>query len=337
MRCSLITLTGSRVNRKKIMVLPSALFNGFEGSRRGTPSMYNHDHHRPLGWMLPKALVFDSNNTRLMGQIVIPSSKAEVNEITELVYRYLNDQLIPDDIKKNNLLNLLSNKVKDSVKIYNIGQATVALGDKIVRLEYPELFKNEDSDGLISCKHLQYIGSGVFKHKNILVFASRNFRRSCSIFNNFNEEFLHYYFNLNGDFEKKIAIDDSTIGLPDSLLIPMELDYWWGPKFEDDIMNIPDGVTRHTAITHGLNIILGIDFTDFRWYLNKEKKKVFECEEVLNIPSMGIGSDKYGCKYCHAMFTDSKTCIHMDGAIRVYNNHEIRSGFGKLDRELRWT
>lgn len=354
MKSSFVVMTTSSVNLKKIVIPPSVIFDGYAQTREGYPSLISHDFHRPIGWTLPVGLVFDCNYTRLIGQMITPSTREESESINQKINFYINKQLEPKEESKDKIRNLLHALKIDEVEIQTIGQATVAIGDKILRKKYPELFEGEDDDGLISFKNLNYMGNGVFKYKDILLFASRKFRRSASIINNFNEDFLDYYCQLEGSFEKRIAIDDCTIGLPESLSTPVELDYWWGPKFDDDIMSIQDGVTRHEMISDATKLLLGIEYTDFRWYTNKEHKKVFECEEVLNIPTFGLGIDKYGFKYCHAIFCSSDLCEHVDGAIRIYSEEKasqrkdtdiVKAGKdtkyekmwrldGKIDREI---
>ena len=323
MQSNLIVLTGSGVNRKNIVIPSGALFHGFENAKKGTPSFLNHDYHRLIGWVTPISLVINQGLSLLIGSTFFPETREECEIINDRAINYLSEHLYVDEEVKNSFL--VSLKSRHNVEeVINIGTAIIAIGKNILRIEYPELFLNEDEDGLIGIDILKHEHGGIFSYKDILVFPNKKFRRSCSLRNNLNEEFLTYYSNIRGNFSKKISIDDSIIGLKSSLTYAVELDFWWGPKFSKDIMTIEDGVTRHGAdIESGLRNIIGIDYVDFRWSTNKEDKKVFECEEVVNIPSYGISEERYGCKYTHAIFPQSSICEHVDGAIRIYSDIEL--------------
>jgi hypothetical protein len=101
-----------------------------------------------------------------------------------------------------------------------------------------------------------------------------------------------------------------------------ELQYWFGPHFTDDISSMPLGVTRHEA-SDDERYFAGVSRTEFWWYEQKGAR-TFECEELQNIPSYGIGGSEFGCRFAHSITADDhKTFQHIDGAIRLYDESSM--------------
>ena len=61
------------------------------------------------------------------------------------------------------------------------------------------------------------------------------------------------------------------------------------------------------------------------WYKIRDGEGIFQIEEVNEEQSLGIGTDKFGCRYSHAIVDLSNNKFnHLDGAVRTYSTDEIR-------------
>ncbi|WP_157602317.1 hypothetical protein [Sphingomonas sp. PR090111-T3T-6A] len=117
------------------------------------------------------------------------------------------------------------------------------------------------------------------------------------------------------------------VGHPASARETMELEYWHGPQYSDDIAAIPSGVTEHKS-SDGERHYSGIDKTQLWWKApevrpggnNERIVRTFEVEELVEDPSHGLGGGAYGCRYGHAEYDlNAKAVSHFDGAIRAYD------------------
>lgn len=324
-----VVLTGSGVNKKGDMLPVDVLFNTLEFACEGVPSFINHDYHKLYGWIVPGSLIFNDHSTLLWGKCFIPDNYEEKRYIASIASEHIKSKMTVEDEDKISIINKFK-KSRDFIQeIINIGTSVVAYGDKILRIEHPELFNAEDEDGLIPIDYLYYEGHGIFSYKEHLIFPSCHFRKSSSNLNSLNEEFLNFFVNGFDAERKLIAIDDTIIGLKSTLLRSVELDYWWGPKFKKNINEIEDGVTRHVVPEESpLRKMLGVEYVDFRWSTNKESSRVFECEEVVFEQTYGISNkEAYCCKYMHSIFAKDESCVHVDGAVRSYSDTELLKRF----------
>jgi hypothetical protein len=122
----------------------------------------------------------------------------------------------------------------------------------------------------------------------------------------------------NEDVTLKIALDWDIIGYAPTFLQAMELEFWFGPKYNDDITNIKPGLTKYNCSDFEKNYY-EVSSTEFYWKNNKQLKE-FELEELReeNAPAL---EDFFGCRYVHSIYDTSKnTFIHFDGAIRGYSS-----------------
>jgi hypothetical protein len=120
----------------------------------------------------------------------------------------------------------------------------------------------------------------------------------------------------------RIAIDKNLIGLSETYRGVLEFDYWWGPKFNNDISSIPNEVTRYESNEEQkfFSSVLGTEF----WWKTDENEKTLEIEEIREQPSLGIDKDSYGCRYIHSIYDNDKSeFIHFDSAIRLYSDEQI--------------
>lgn len=166
-----------------------------------------------------------------------------------------------------------------------------------------------------------------------MIFAHRFFRRSLSHRNKFNEYFLSSFDKTvakNSHLVPRLRLDPDIIGHPETVTNLLELEYWWGPHFNDDISLIPNGVTEHKA-SERTRYFEGIDRTQIWWKspetrLNssiEDRYRTFEIEELIENSSGGLPDEQYGCRYAHAEYSIGTSSItHFDGAIRAYPQDE---------------
>lgn len=317
---NLFPLAGTGPNRKNVCIGTQTLYNIFLSSRHGTPSYINHDYHRLLGWMIPSCIIVNGGTSILYGCLFKPTNKEEQKDLERIASNYMQNVYAVSKHAEDNFLSSLKccEKVKE---IRNIDTSLIAIGSNIVYEEFPELAKKVDKDGLIDTSILKYLGEGVFEYEGKLLYPDKRFRRSCSWANNLNLEFLEYFMNIESPNNKrKIALDSDIIGDRSTLRLSLEMDYWHGPKFNDDIMLIQAGVTKYVLREDSpIRYMHGIDSMEFRWSENGEKKKVFECEELPSWGAPGLGQEEYAAKYMHGIFPTSEECEHVDGAIREYD------------------
>lgn len=298
---NLFPIAGTGPNMKNVRIDTKALYNAFVNSRYGVPSYINHDYHRPFGWVIPSFLMVNEGVSRLYGWFFSPANREEAEDLQRRVSSYMKKAYAIDRYTENKFVSSL--KCREKVEsIRKIDTSLIAIGYNIVYEEFPELEKKVDKDGIIDVSIFNYLGRGVFEYKGKLLYPDRRFRRSCSLNNNLNSEFLEYFMKIDiADNKKKIALDLDTIGDMSTLCQSLEMDYWHGPKFNDDIMTIQDGVTKHVLREDSpVRHINGIASMEFRWSVNGEKKKVFECEELPSIEALGLGQEEYGQSTCMA-------------------------------------
>ncbi|MEA4967861.1 MAG: hypothetical protein VB048_07070 [Bacteroidaceae bacterium] len=294
----------------------------------GVPTCLGHDIHRIAGWTLPIGLYMKPGLNLALGKCLIPESDEEQKQLCilhskELSYR--NKKLCEQDIVE--FKKIISDKITE--KAENIYSSAVCIYDiGIINRVFPNLYKNIDEDGLINISQLfkdfVYIGGGIFKNKSseILVFVHRYFRKSLSIFNSINHFFIDELIKEADNINIKIALDFDLIGYAKTYSQTIELEYWYGPKFNDDVSKIPSGVTVHSADEYS-KYLDGIDKTEFFWKKESDMQTL-EIEEIRNIPSFWVEKDSWGCRYIHSIYDDlAKSFIHFDGAIRMYTTDEM--------------
>lgn len=342
-----------QINKSGFRILASALMSAEEshhserlitGLPTGLPVHIQHDMHRPYGWSQVLGLFIDSKMVRVVGVIEEAETEQEKIQLTQLASHFWeshhnkdSDTLKRDLLERANLLEL--NEFDKFLKM----EAYVLSRKAVASSLYPELFNISsefvDKDGLTDyktlCQSMKQVQPGVFldKKHNLLLFAHRFFRRSLSPRNKFNEYFLSIFDKTvaeNPHVVPRLRLDPDLIGHPDTITHLLELEYWWGPHFNDDISLIPNGVTEHKA-SDRTRYFEGIDRTQIWWKapetrLNSNtevKYRTFEVEELIENLSGGLLDDQYGCRYAHAEYSiDTSAITHFDGAIRAYAQDE---------------
>ena len=310
-----------------------------KGAAFGLPVHMQHDMHRLIGWSRSLGLYIDSEMVRVLGMIEEPETAQEKAELQARVERYweqyhrdgadfFRDELIaraaPADISNARFLQM------EAVAIARQGIAAEL---------YPDLFTPGqglvDKDGLTDYRDLLQrmtkVGPGIFRDpdRDLLLFAHRFFRRSLSHRNKLNSYFLQSFDTTaedSSDLRVRLKLDPDLLGHPASARGLIELEYWRGPLYDDDIAAIPPGVAEHKA-DERMRLYHGIDRTQVWWKAPEHRHvegrsvdfRTFEVEELIENPSGGLMDDHFGCRYAHAEFSADEAAItHFDGAIRAY-------------------
>lgn len=294
----------------------------------GIPNFINHDMHRPFSWSRIHGLSIDNTKIGLFGEISIPETKIEkrlVHNLTQIYLRKTVFNITHED--KDKLKTLIGESVySENIKFIR-GECITAFDTNIALKKFPELFGDYENDkrSLVDLSTLDCIAPGVFLYNDLLVFAHRYFRRSLSPLNNLNTPLLKQLQTLssNKDLDVKILLDPHSLGLPGSYLEPVELDYWWGPKFDDSLKDISNGVSTH-ATSKDESFFNGISKTEFWWH-EQNGIKSLECEETRDIPSAEMLELGTGRNMTPLVGPNSTT--------RPINQHQVVSeGIGQLFR-----
>jgi len=349
MRCDLAVFNNDQVNLDLMRCPASELMKAEEyhqrecqprGLRPGMPVNMQHDMHRLVGWTRPIGLYADSQMVRVMGLVEQPDSEQEKADLLARAeeywrhHHYDGTALFRDDL----VARAAPASLSDACFLYL--EAAVVKRAGIAAELYPDLYApggaSVDRDGLTNYRRLldrvKELQPGVFHDsgRNLLLFAHSFFRRSLSHRNKLNSYFLQSFVakaNKNCNLEVRLRLDPDIVGHPDSLQDSIELEYWRGPMYSDDIASIPNGVTEHKADERSRKFE-GIDRTHV-WWKSPESRQVgggevveyrtFEVEELIENPSEGLGEHQFGCRYAHAEFSVAEAAItHFDGAIRAY-------------------
>lgn len=290
----------------------------------GTPMHRSHDRHRVDGWSRPLGLHLEPGLARLTGVCGFPEEQKEANALEAATQSYHARNLAMYVQPHLQALREQLADVLDGSEIPTHLEAVAFQSEGLAARVFPALFEQADDDGLILMRLLDPIAPGVFRRGELLLFASHYLRRSLSRLNTLNEPFLSRLQPLAADerLTVKIRLDRDAVGLASTFQQPLEFAHWWGPHFDDDLQSIPIGLTRHQA-SETQQFFSGIDHADFWWHA-QNGLKTLECEEVLDIPSLGVGNDVYGCRYAHSIVDEQTDLpIHLDGAIRMYGEEAM--------------
>lgn len=341
---SFISVFNSSARNKANMIFSlGALESSLDQSwKYGLPSCISHDFHRPFAWSKGLALHFEPGLVRLVGITIIPETDSESKTIGNIHNAYVSHMLdeeyspFEDDLKAS-LRPFMTENAKPSLI-----KCAAIQDENIARKVFQEEFEQADKDDLIPIRLLNPIAPGVYEKNGLLVFAHRYFRRSLSHINSLNDPFLELLqqIAINESLDVKIKLDSDVIGWSKAFLPSIELEYWWGPHFTDDLSNLQLGVTRHNADKQ-LQYFHGISGVDFWWHAQNDNYTL-ECEEIRDLPTLGMGKDAFGCRYVHSMLNDeNKTPVHMDGAIRLYGEEamlsRIETDISKAGRHTNYT
>lgn len=298
--------------------------------RSGTICNLGHDVTRPFGWMHPISLFYEPQITKLMGLLQVPETETEAKHFANARVEYLQAEQQQQCLPYEGILReRLGGNLTDSGVTIDAGCAAF-FDDGLAQKQFPEVFDLESEDGLVNVGEMKHLGGGVFDVNGLELFAHRFFRRSFSILNTINQQFFAALEEISRrGIEVWLALDHDLVGWSESYRPYIELEYWWGPQFSDDLSSITPGLTRHGS-TEFERYYAGISATEF-WWQSRKGEHILEIEELRDVPQSTDGAD-YGCRYIHCIVNeDSKSVVHMDGAVRNYPEaHMIR----RLDQKI---
>lgn len=305
-----------------------------DGWQKGTPSFINHDRTKLAGWVNLSSLYFEPGMLRTTNVMYIPENETEKANLNNGMIKYfeqLESKVYTQQIRE--LETKLDGYLTKDYKVYTSGCVGI-IDKKIVIKLFPELFDNKDKHGLIDARLLQPILPGIYQYKGFLIFAHQCFRRSFSRLNTLNDAFFEKFNRLrsNSQISMKLAIDIDLIGLSGTEQRELEFQYWWGPKFNNGLSQIPIGLSRYENDSYN-RVFNSIRSTEFLWY-EQDDIKTLECEEITDVSNLTDenNEENYGCRYVHSMLSkDNEDVMHLDGAIRVYDTEKM---LNRLDLSL---
>lgn len=299
----------------------------------GIPQFIGHDHHRLIGWVVPLSVHLQPGLGRLTALIQSP----ETVEEEQAVLRAYNQHIAR---RTENVLRPARQELQNRLKDFLQGEPEEAVANCAALVQsglatraFSDIFGEHDKDGLISLRELNPVSPGVFERGGLLFFAHPFLRRSLSRLNTLNSQFLSKLFGLTtqDNLKVRIALDPDMVGLSTTLQGYEELQFWFGPHFNDDLSKIPLGVSRHES-SETDRFFSGVSRTEFWWYEQKGIR-TFECEELQDIPALAVGSGKFGCRFVHSLVgSDGRGIQHADGAVRVYDEAAM---LRRLDVDLK--
>lgn len=298
----------------------------------GTPMHRNHDQHRVDGWSRPLGLHLEPGLARLTGLCCLPETQDEAESLERFTQSYLRRQIaewvLPHMSTLREHVGEFLNGDEQPIFVNAAAFESTGLAERT----FPRIFEQRDDDGLVPMGLLNSEMPGVYRIGELVLFASPYLRRSLSRLNTLNEALLSrlQQATTNPDLTVKVRLDPDVVGLASTLQASLEFAHWWGPHFADDLGSIPTGVARYEA-DERQRFFSGIHHTDFWWH-EQNDLKTLECEEVIDIPSLGVGRDVWGCRYIHSI-VDPKSELpnHLDGAIRMYDEDRM---IQRLDADL---
>ncbi|MEN3111705.1 hypothetical protein ACFONG_07440 [Uliginosibacterium paludis] len=293
--------------------------------------------HRLIGWTYTLGHLIDGSMVRAIGITDVVETDQEKADLAARTAKYWDwvRESGGGEFKKE-LLQKLASVSLDGATYERVEAYAVARPGLAAEL-YPELFAGEavDKDGLTDyrtlTKRLKRVQPGVFEdsERGLVLFAHRYFRRSLSHRNKLNEYFLQGFDQTTRELPSvipRLRLDPDLVGHAGSVLPMIELEYWHGPKFTDDIASIPPGASLHKADGRTREYE-GVDRTHFWWKSPETRRepegeltyRTFEVEELVEDQSPGLPDGMYGCRYAHAEYSPAASVItHFDGAIRAY-------------------
>ena len=329
------------LNRKNHFIPFETMVNAYdEAWEKGGPTNINHDSTKFAGWTYLSGIYMEPGKAYLTHEVHVPENDYEYRNLLEKNTKYLEQVYYYSKIDQfNELQSMLGECLSKDAKPALVN--CVAFEDKNIVLKiFPELESNIHK-GLIDLKLLEPVLPGIYRRGQYILFAHRYFRRSYSMLNSLNDSFLERFDKLiDSDLKVQIALDLDMIGLYGTEQMEAEYQYWWGPKFDDDLSKIPFGVTKYKN-EHYDHVFSNIDFTEFGWYV-QDGRQTFECEEVNVCPNIRNKEEVYGCRFVHSMLNpNSNLPNHLDGAVRAYTEEKmlirLDSNIAQSERDTEYT
>jgi hypothetical protein len=330
MKTHVAVMASDALNLRNMRADTGSLYSAIDKTfARGLPQLISHDRHRLAGWTVPSALHFVPGLTRLLANIYQPDTDEDRDVVLRFAARHASAEFIDISAEsRQRIEQVLSANLSGDERPWNVG-AHALKSTGLARRSFPDLFALEDKDGLVPLNELEMIRPGVFKLGELCLFAHPYLRRSESAMNQFNAELLYTLEELKPlpSVRVRIRLDPDMVGLADTASFPVELDYWYGPKFDEDLSSITSGVAAYTA-DETQRFFHQLSRTEFWWQRRKNDllnrgEMILEAEELRDSES-GTGQDMFRCRYVHSVIDEqTRTIEHLDGAIRAYDDAEM--------------
>lgn len=334
MKSQIIVGSSNQINKKGFCFSIGSLEQTvFENCEFGVPQLVEHDQHRTVGQTIPFGLYIQPNLVRQLSKSLLATTKNDFPYLRTMQLKFRNNKFNSDEFtnktrilkEKFNLLDI--NEI--AIKNY---KGIIGYANGLLYKLYPYLRELRDKDGLINLeellKNFNYIGNGALKNQKdgFIIFCHSFFRRNLSRENYFHTPFLNSFFSLKNqdNITLKIALDEDCVTSYDLYDEYLELDYWFGPVYNDNIAQLPYQVTRYES-NDNQKFFSQVSGMDFWWKAEKDPNlKTLEAEEIREKPTLGVGETSYGCRYVHSIYDISLDKFeHFDGAIRMYDEEKI--------------
>lgn len=249
----------------------------------------------------------------------------------------LESNLLKHEDSITSFKNLFEKTLPNSEKIqYEYHDATGVIASYPNILFYLNPNLNLDKEGLFSWRTLnqQYIKKhyipGFLYHESYMVMPSRYFRRGYNQYANYSPSLTRLLWQNDFDqIDFSIALDPNMVRVNVDDTILMELDTWYGPKFQKDISSMKNGLSKLKPPSNLNEFALGFFFAN-NYSLDVKCSSYssiieFEIEEV-KIEKVRIeikGKSYYPARYVHAEYDiTAESFRHFDGAIHLYSEEE---------------
>lgn len=196
-----------------------------------------------------------------------------------------------------------------------------------VRKDKEELVKVELLDNLF--RRERFV-TGFYFDQDYMIMAHPFFRRGFYEKNNYAPRFIELFWAFKKpDIESFISLDFDRVRINLDSTMYMELDTWFGAKFNEDISQISDGISKLRPPLDLEESIISFFFEeayslDIKWD-SKEGIKSFQAEEFKTekVRISYEGREYFPVRYIHAEFDLSRNVFrHFDGAIHFYTEDE---------------
>lgn len=255
------------------------------------------------------------------------------------------DELSPQEIKEKMRLIKPHLEIEENGKqhqIIKIGSFKYKREKDIVLKTYPKINDLLNKYELIEITNeIQLSDLGILIESNLVPYHSF-FRRNHSFINNYNFDLIKAIQEFHRSHKPcKIAVKPSldVLFLETPKYEPLELDYWRGSGFNKKFSELETDVTVHYysnySDKYGFNFY-DIHITEFWIYEDRGRNiKTIEIEEIRNKGSKSVlydNQDFHFTRYMHAeLDISTNSVIHMDLAIRLYNQEQYSTRFNSND------
>lgn len=193
-----------------------------------------------------------------------------------------------------------------------------------------------ERDGLYSFRGLMHdagckpFQGGLLRTEQFILLAHPHFRRGYHGLNNYAPQFIALFWQLNlPEVSKYIALDDDRVRVNLDNKIYMELDTWFGARFNEDVGSIPNGISKLRPPTDLNERCTSTFFAnayclDIKWSQEGSIKTFQALELKSEQVRMKIGEEEFfPARYIHAEFDISAGMFrHFDGAMQYYSASE---------------